>query len=105
MDSTDTPTPSPAGQDSTEHYTIDLSGITDKDGLHGLLAKILPLPDYYGRNLDALYDCLLEPHGPWDISFTGCEQAEARLGSYFTGLRETFEDAQDATSSVTATFE
>ena len=30
-----------------------------KDG-HDYLMKALHLPDYYGRNLDALYDCLTD---------------------------------------------
>ena len=30
-----------------------------KDG-HDYLMKALELPDYYGKNLDALYDCLCE---------------------------------------------
>jgi RNAse (barnase) inhibitor barstar len=30
-----------------------------KDG-HDYLMQALDLPDYYGRNLDALYDCLTE---------------------------------------------
>lgn len=95
----------PSGADGTECYTIDLSTVQDKDALHDKLAQSLPLPDYYGRNLDALYDCLLEPHGIWNIRFTGCEQAESRLGGYFQGLKESFEDAEEATDSVRARFE
>ena len=30
-----------------------------KDG-HDYLAEALDFPDYYGKNLDALYDCLCE---------------------------------------------
>ncbi len=85
-------------------YTIDLSDVGDKEALHDKLAHSLPLPDYYGRNLDALYDCLLEPHEPWNISFTGCGQAESRLGGYFAGFRDTFADAEEFTDSVRATF-
>ena len=28
--------------------------------LHGTLKRLLNLPDYYGHNADALYDCLSE---------------------------------------------
>lgn len=85
-------------------YTIDLSGVQDKAALHDLLARSLPLPDYYGRNLDALYDCLLEPHEPWNITFTGCARAEETLGGYFAGFKDTFADAEEFTDSVRATF-
>ena len=31
-----------------------------RETAHTYLKEILHLPDYYGRNLDALYDCLCE---------------------------------------------
>jgi hypothetical protein len=31
---------------------------TTEDAAHGDLARVLAFPDYYGRNLDALNDCL-----------------------------------------------
>ena len=104
MDSTDTTAPGSAAQDSTETYIIDLSGVQDKADLHELLAHSLPLPPYYGRNLDALYDCLTGPHRTWNITFTGCEAAEHALKSYFTGFKETFADAEELTDSVQAAF-
>ena len=36
------------------------SQLTDKEVLHDTLARELALPDWYGRNLDALHDCLME---------------------------------------------
>ena len=36
------------------------SQMTDKEVLHDVLAKELALPQWYGRNLDALHDCLME---------------------------------------------
>lgn len=105
MENTDIPTPPPAERSDARKYTIDLSGVQDKAALHDLLARSLPLPDYYGRNLDALYDCLLEPHEPWNITFTGCARAEETLGSYFAGFKDTFADAEEFTDSVRARFE
>ena len=34
--------------------------LADKEVLHDTLARELALPDWYGRNLDALHDCLTE---------------------------------------------
>ena len=85
-------------------FEIDLSDVQNKAGLHDKLAQGLPLPAHYGRNLDALYDCLMEPHEYWNISFTGCGRAEAKLGGYFIGLQETFEDAEEATDNIRARF-
>lgn len=36
------------------------SQLTDQEVLHDMLAKELELPEWYGRNLDALHDCLTE---------------------------------------------
>ena len=37
-----------------------LDGYLIKERGHDYLAEELNLPDYYGKNLDALYDCLTE---------------------------------------------
>ena len=50
-------------------FYIDLSGVTTSDELQDLLVKELPLPDYYGKNLDALYDVLTENLQEWNIIF------------------------------------
>ena len=36
------------------------SQLTDKDILHDVLIRELDLPEWYGRNLDALHDCLTQ---------------------------------------------
>ncbi|MGC0333258.1 RNAse (barnase) inhibitor barstar [Streptomyces sp. SAI-170] len=44
--------------------TLDLDGVTDKAGLMDRCAHDLRLPDWFGRNWDALADCLSDP-GLW----------------------------------------
>lgn len=39
---------------------LDGSAMTGREMLHDALSAQLDLPEYYGRNLDALYDCLTE---------------------------------------------
>ena len=34
--------------------------LNHRESAHAHLTERLPLPDYYGRNLDALHDCLTE---------------------------------------------
>lgn len=41
-------------------YMLDASKFTDKKNSHEYLKEALNLPDYYGKNLDALHDCLAE---------------------------------------------
>ena len=38
--------------------TLDFSGVKTYMGLHEYMKQAFDLPDYYGHNLDALWDCL-----------------------------------------------
>lgn len=71
--------------------TIDCNALTDKENAHRYLQQLFSFPDYYGKNLDALYDCLTEMPGccivledPWAL---------AQLGDYASPLLQTFRDA------------
>jgi len=49
----------------TEHVvTLDLDGVMDKAGLMECIARALGLPDWFGRNWDALADSLSD-HTVW----------------------------------------
>lgn len=41
-----------------EKITIDLSSVESRSDIHDILISAFELPEDYGRNLDALYDCL-----------------------------------------------
>ena len=41
--------------------TIDFRLLDAPESGHAYLAQTLALPSWYGRNLDALYDCLTDP--------------------------------------------
>lgn len=64
-------------------FYIDLMEVHNKDELQELLEDELPLPDYYGRNLDAFNDVLTECGSEWNIIFYNSKFAEYRLGKYF----------------------
>lgn len=42
-----------------KYITLDFSGIKTQDQLFDYFETIFELPDYFGRNMDALWDCLL----------------------------------------------
>ncbi|MEU6806204.1 barstar family protein [Streptomyces neyagawaensis] len=42
------------------HVELDLTGVTDKPAFMDRCARALDLPDYFGRNWDALADCLTD---------------------------------------------
>ncbi len=71
-------------------YRIDLRGVRDRSGLHDRIEQALPLPQWYGRNLDALYDVLTEPvfGEGCTVYFTGCEDFEESMPGYFRALQQ-----------------
>ncbi|MDH6611438.1 hypothetical protein M2164_007073 [Streptomyces sp. SAI-208] len=50
--------------------TLDLDGVTDKAGLMDRCVRDLRLPDWFGRNWDALADVLSDP-GLWSADGAG----------------------------------
>ena len=59
---------------------------------HAALAGALGLPEYYGCNLDALFDCLTDLPET-QLSIEQCAQAAAQLGDAWTGLTAVLLDA------------
>lgn len=76
-----------------ETIVIDGAGLASRAAVHDYLFARLGLPDYYGRNLDALYDCLTERPGPIRLLVRGLPDLEAALGGYAAALWETLEAA------------
>ncbi|RPD42360.1 barstar family protein [Chitinophaga barathri] len=48
---------------ATYNATIDGKICIEIDGFYDEIARAFQFPDYFGRNLDALYDSLRELHG------------------------------------------
>ncbi len=68
-------------------YEIDLTGLKDREALHALLREKLPLPAWYGNNLDALRDALGELAPPAEIIFRNAAGADEELRDYLARLR------------------
>ncbi|RKM58302.1 barnase inhibitor [Butyrivibrio sp. X503] len=76
-------------------FYIDLSEVMTKEELQDILVKELPLPDYYGKNLDALNDVLTESGNGWNIIFYNTKFAAVKLGKYFDALKRLCKEAAE----------
>lgn len=68
-------------------FVIDLKDVYLPDELHERIAQILPVPDYYGANLDALHDVLTEQSEGWVIVFSSASVPETTMEKYMQKLR------------------
>lgn len=80
-------------------FVIDGKNMTDQSSAHGEIAKSMRFPDYYGRNLDALFDLLSTLDGK--AVFLNTADALNSLGVYGLNLLKTFFDAAQANSRFT----
>ena len=71
---------------------MQLDGNLIKEQGHDYLMEALDLPDYYGKNLDALYDCLTEME---------CEIELINASEVDDDILETFKDAADENDLLT----
>ena len=76
-----------------EEYIVDFGSVTDKESFHACLKKSLPLPEWYGGNLDALYDSLTDLDEAC-IYFKNCGQAAESISDYYESFLVVIADAQ-----------
>ena len=79
---------------------IDGRSCRDKQTLHQQLKDQLIFPDYYGKNLDALYDMLSTTQEEIEIGFLNREELHGNLGSYADALLATLQDGTTPAEKV-----
>ena len=75
-------------------YILDGKKMTSKEETHAYLKEIFGFPDYYGNNLDALYDCLTEM-GQMEVVFINGADMIAALEKYSEKLLKVFAKADN----------
>lgn len=83
---------------------LDGSLMTDRAATHSYLRARLNFPDYYGENLDALYDLLTEIGEPTRIIFYRVDVLKYSQPDYGRSLLKVFRAADDANPMLTVVF-
>ena len=68
---------------------LDTREFTDKESSHKYLKEMLEFPEYYGNNLDALYDCLTELP-PMEIYMENVDEA----GDFYPVIKHVMHSAK-----------
>ena len=84
---------------------LDGRKMTDREAAHLYLQKKLNLPDYYGKNLDALYDCLTETGKPVQIIVSYVAEMQDNLRRYADSLLNTLEAAEEKNPNISVIIE
>ncbi len=77
---------------------IDGCQVTSRSQAHAYLKTQLQLPDYYGRNLDALYDCLLDIGEQTQLTILHWDVCTTVLGEYAQRLLNVMVQATEENS-------
>lgn len=86
--------------------TLDFSGIKTLWNLHEYLKDVFHLPDYYGHNMDALWDCLYYSFEfPTTIILKNIEKLPSEMNAAVQTMLELFDDLQREDEKVTVRIE
>lgn len=80
---------------------LNCENIETKQQLHEIIAEGLSFPDYYGKNLDALFDLLTERSEETLIEIENFESLRKRFGIYADAFLDTISDASKENKKVT----
>ncbi len=84
---------------------IDGTKISNIEELHDFLSKTLKFPDYYGNNLDALWDMLTEMDEILLMSVINVEDLEEALEDKFDPFMEVLSDADNELENIFVRFD
>lgn len=83
------------------HYILKGSEIKTNADFHTQIKQLLHFPDYYGENLDALWNCICDVKLPCTIIWENYEQSHAALGNYAVKALNVLKDAEKEIKGLT----
>lgn len=84
---------------------INGANMIDKATAHAYLKRKLALPDYYGDNLDALWDCLSTDVSEINIIIYNTEILINNLGSYGVSIIRLLQEVTEENKSIQVSFD
>lgn len=79
---------------------LDGRRMKSKETAHLYIKRKLELPQYYGKNLDALWDILSTNSEPMNIILFNQEYLQRNLGGYGDGIMNVFKEASDSNDKI-----
>ena len=83
-----------------EEIFLDCKRMISKSEAHKYIKEMLNFPNYYGENLDALWDILSTKSKMISIFILHKEKLYENLGDYGVQLIDVFKDAADSNSNI-----
>lgn len=83
-----------------KYVLLDGSKMTSKETIHAYLASTMNFPDYYGTNLDALWDVLTTISEPVDITLINKQELMNHLNEYANALLALMHEASKVNEKV-----
>lgn len=88
------------------YIILDFNGIKSLWTLHEYFKEVFNLPDYYGHNMDALWDCLdCSFEFPTTIVLKNIEKIPSEMNEAIEIMLKLFEDLQRDNEKVTVQIE
>lgn len=81
--------------------TLNGKRMINREVAHAYLKRKLGFPDYYGRNLDALWDLLTTIHEPLEIRIFNRDSILEKMGEYGERLLSTLDEASEENPRIT----
>ena len=84
---------------------LDGQTIDSCETLHQRLTELLQLPAWYGKNLDALHDCLTDLREPITLHVIHAHALRESLGGYASGFSHVLDDSERENEKLTVFWE
>jgi len=91
---------------STKKVNLAGKSIRSPEEFYGQIARKLRFPDYFGRNLDALWDILTtDVKGPVELAWEDAEASRKFMGKDFEKIAALLKDVEKERDDFKVTFQ